>query len=167
MVALIWFASIVCLFHCNLYNGLVYIWIVLSKGFIHHQHKRDVVSIVILVLDWEHEKMQNWEDKNESEMHCYWKLQYFNSKTCLIVSSSDLVSIVVRAQGSYIQWFVTSDRSSCSHLFLALLNIMKLKKIRCYNQGRQSWWLMHPELPTSGLPTGRQFWGRQYKGSPY
>ena len=25
---------------------------------------------------------------------------------------------------------------------------------------------MHSELPTSGLPTSRQSWGRQYKGSP-
>ena len=38
-------------------------------------------------------------------------------------------------------------------------------KINCYYQGRQSWWLMHSELPSLGLHISRQFWGRHYKAS--
>ena len=36
---------------------------------------------------------------------------------------------------------------------------------KCYYQCRQSWLLMHSELPTSGLHTSRQFWGWQCKAS--
>ena len=32
-------------------------------------------------------------------------------------------------------------------------------KVSCCNQGRQSWWVMHSELHTAGLPPSSQFWG--------
>ena len=51
-------------------------------------------------------------------------------------------------------------------LLLVWYGMVKHVKIRFHNQGRQSCWMMHHKLPTSELPTSRQFMGRQFMVSP-
>ena len=62
--------------------------------------------------------------------------------------------------------FNADQRRALEYVVFAM-NGSKHIKISCRNQGRQSWWLINSELPTSGLPTSRQSWGRQYKVLPF
>ena len=61
---------------------------------------------------------------------------------------------------------IASDAGQALKSGVLVMHGPKDQKLNYYNQGRQFWWLMHSELPTSGMPTSRQFWGRQYKGLP-
>ena len=61
---------------------------------------------------------------------------------------------------------IASDAGQALKSGVLVMHGPKDQKLNYHNQGRQFWWLMHSELPTSGMPTSRQFWGRQYKGLP-
>ena len=62
---------------------------------------------------------------------------------------------------------IASDAGQALKSDVLVMHGPKDQKLNYYNQGRQFWWLMHSELPTSGLPTSRQSWGRHYKVLPY